>query len=544
MMPTAENLQRSTTKISLTRLAALVLFILLAAATAYFAAFNARFITLPGAQEAREAAIPLTTGLILAGGQPYDLSSSPAITNVYGVVYNYVVAPAAKVWGSTFAVHRAASLVFLLAGAALLYALQRKENTGRGLALAGAIFFYLFNVTTYAIGARPDTLGTAIYLAVVLLVWPDGSKVKPSMAKVALSIALGVLAFYTKPYFVLALALATAILFVSYGWRWAAAYAIGAGGIMAVSIPVVLHFWPYYLFEVYTTHIHSEADPPGYFWLQAKDFLIMHTGLVLVVAGAGIVWIRKVAKMGSAPAKTTWSQWWPDAGIMCLLLSLGALSRLGGHAGAFRIYWEQLVTPFLILTALRAVAHSERHLRAVGLSLLAFNALILLTWARPMWPIDSSPERNAWQQLTAGRPWQLLPPSLLPDVAPDGVPVIENGQMTYFANLAMEYLPHQDPAYQRVLQYLLKVRTLIWQRRFDVIVSPNDFRVFIPPHFLSEHYEPHLVTFPIYFADYNTPENYGRGERSYVAWVRKPGPEHAWAGNISAPPATISITTP
>jgi len=538
MMQTTDRVQLRTMKPSPTRLAGLVLFVLLTAATVYYAAFNARFITLPGAQEAREAAIPLTTGLILAGGQPYDLSSSPAITNVYGVVYNYLVAPAAKVWGSTFAVHRIASLVFLIASAVLLHALLRKENIGRSLALAGAAFFYLFNVTTYAIGARPDTLGTAIYLAVVMLVWPGGSKDKPPLAKLMLSIALGVLAFYTKPYFVLALALATAVLFVTYGWRWAAAYAASASALMAASIPLVLHFWPYYLFEVYTTHIHSEADPPGYYWLQTKDFLIMHAGLVLVLAGAGIVWMRKVAKTGSAPS----TMGWPNAGLMCLLLALGALSRLGAHAGAFRIYWEQLVMPFLILVALRAVARSESQLRAVGLSLLAMNAVILLTWARPVWPADSTSERNAWQQLTADRPWQLLPPSLLPDVAPAGMPVIENGQMTYFANLAMEYLPQQDPAYQRVLQYLLKVRTLIWQRRFDVIVSPNDFRVFIPPHFLSEHYEPHLVTFSIYFADYNTPENYGVGQRSYVAWVRKPGPEHAWAGNISPPPATISPT--
>jgi len=527
----------------LTRLTAAVLFGLLAAATAYFAAFHASFIALPGAQESREAAIPLTTGLILAGGRPYDLASSPAITNVYGVVYNYLVAPAAGIWGATFAVHRAASLVFLLMGASLLYALLRKENIGRWLALAGAVFFYLFNVTTYAIGARPDTLGTAIYLAVVLLVWPGAKQDKPSMAKLALSVALGVLAFYTKPYFVLALALAAGVLFVSAGWRWAFAYATAAAALMAVSIPVVVHFWPYYLFEVFTSHVNGEIDPPGYFWLQTKDYLFLHAGLVLVVVGAGVVWLANQVKARTPATDTGWAFRWPAAGTVCFILSLGGLARLGGHAGAFRIYWVQLVTPFLILMALRAIARSEERWRAAGLGLLVFNALILLTWARPVWPIDSTPEREAWQKLTAGKPWQLLPPSLLPDVSPAGQPVLENGQMTYFVNLTLETLSHQDPAYQRVLQYLLKIRTLIWQRRFDVIVSPNDFREFIPAQLLSEHYEPHAIAFPIYFADYNTPENYGSGMRSYVVWVRKPGPEHAWAGNISAPPLP-NATTP
>jgi hypothetical protein len=125
---------------------------------------------------------------------------------------------------------------------------------------------------------------------------------------------------------------------------------------------------------------------------------------------------------------------------------------------------------------------------------------------------------------------------MLPDINPPGLPVIENGQMTYFANLALDYLPRTDPAYLRVMQYLLKVRTLIWQRRFDVIVSPNDFRAYIPPKLLTEHYTPHMVIFPLYFADYANPDHYGNAVRSYVAWVRKPGPEHAWQPNVQPPP--------
>jgi hypothetical protein len=543
MMPPANQLPVHKTKPVVTRLAGIVLFVLLAAAMAYYAAFHARFITLPGAQEIREASIPLTTGLILAGGRPYSLSSSPAVTNVYGVVYNYLVVPAAKIWGPTFAVHRTASLLFLLTGAVLLYALLQKENTGRWLALAGAVFYYLFNATTYAIVARPDTLGNAIYLAVVVLVWPGPKPSAPSMVKLVVSVMLGVLAFYTKPYFVLALALAAAILFVSHGWRWALGYAMGATVLMAASIPVVLHFWPYYLFEVYTSHVIGESDPPGFRWMQAKDFLLLHAGLVLAVVGAGGLWLRNAFKIRFATPDEAARYCCPDASVICLIISLAALARIGGHSGAFRIYWVQLVSPFLILVAVRAVARSENHQKAAALSLLAINALILLTWARPAWPEDSTPAWSRWHQLTQGETWQLVPPSMLPDVQ-TGMPVIENGQMTYFANLALDQLPPDDPAYRRVLQYLLKVRELIWQRRFDVIVSPNDFRSYIPTQMLKEHYQPHLVIFPIYFADYFTPKNYGTSVRSYVAWVRKPGPEHAWQANLEAPPPAQRIDFP
>jgi hypothetical protein len=534
MAQSADDKTKPKCEPALIRCAGATLFALLAAAIIYFAAFHARFIALPGAQEARESSITLTTGLILAGGRPYTLSSSPAITNVYGVVYNYLVAPAAQVWGSTFAVHRIASLVFLIGGAALLYALLRKENVGRWLALGGAVFYYLINATTYVIGARPDSLGNAIYLAVVLLVWPGRVKNNPSMIKLVLSAALGVLAFYTKPYFVLALALAAGVLFVSAGWRWAAAYAVGAGALLAASFPVVEHFWPYYLFEVYTSHVYSESDVPGYFSLQINDFLILHAGMVIVAVAAGLFWIRHRANNDSGGHQPIWRQWWPDACAVCLLVSLAALVRLGAHVGAFRIYGVQLVSPFLILVALRAVASSEHRRYAIGLGLLAANALVLLTWGRPAWPLDTAPTWNMWHKLTAGQSWQLLPPAMLPDVATVGVPVIDNGQVTFFANLALDHLPPTDPAYRRVIQYLDKIHALILQRRFDVIVSPNDFRQYIPAQLLTEHYVPHFIVVPFYFADYATPDNYGSAVRSYVAWIRKLGPEHAWQENAPA----------
>ncbi len=253
------------------RLAGAALAILLVAALAYFAAFHARFLNLPGPQETRESSIPLTTGLLLKGGRPYNLDSSPAVTNVYGVVYNYALLPAAKIWGSTFLVHRAGSLIFLLMGAALLFAMLRKYRVGVGLALAGAAFYYLFNATTYAICARPDTLGGAVMLAVLILVMPGGGGARPSWTKLVLSGALGVLAFYTKPYFVLAVPLAAAGLWVTSGLRLALIYSAIAGGLMLASLPLVNYFWPYYLFSIYTTHVYSEIDPPGYF---SRQFLI------------------------------------------------------------------------------------------------------------------------------------------------------------------------------------------------------------------------------------------------------------------------------
>lgn len=519
-----------------------VLAILLTVAVAYYAAFHARFLTLPGPQEARESAIPLTTGLMLAGGRPYTLATEPAVTNVYGIVYNYALLPAAKIWGSTFFVHRVGSLVFLLAGASLLCAMLLKDGVGRALALAGAVFYYLINTTTYDICARPDTLGSALMLAALWLVMPGRNGQPASWAKLGGSVLLGVLAFYTKPYFVFALPLAAAALLLTGGLKRALPYAAGAAALGLASLPVVNHIWPYYIFSIYTTHLYPETTPPIFFSYQLHDFLELHAGLLAAAAVLGAGWLIQRSKVVELPVALAWRRWQPTPAVLQLLMAVAAmLFILGNHDGAFRIYWVQLVTPFLLLTVLSGLARSGGRIRALALGLLAVNVVILLTWMRPPWPQDSAPAWQAWQTLTAGKPWQLLPYGMLPDVPPAGASLVDNGQTSYFANLALEQLRPDDPAYLRVMKYLRDVHAYILQRRFDVIAGPNDFRAYVPDQLLRDHYEKRELSFPMYFFHYLYPHSYGSDLATFDVWLRKPGPEHAF---VNLPPSLPPMAAP
>jgi hypothetical protein len=221
------------------------------------------------------------------------------------------------------------------------------------------------------------------------------------------------------------------------------------------------------------------------------------------------------------------------AGVMTFML--------GSHNGAFRIYWVQLVTPFLLLTILGGLARGDGRSRAVGLGLLVVNALILLTWARPPWPQDTAPAWQEWQKFTVGRSWQLLPPGMLSDIAPAGAPLVDNGQTIYFANVALEHLRPDDPAYKRVVKYEGDVHALILQRRFDVIAGPNDFRKFIPDQLLRDHYQRWEFSFPMYFFHYLQPHLYGADATTFEVWMRQPGPEHAFT---SAPPKLTEMSAP
>jgi len=523
------------------RVACVALALLLVIALVYYAAFHARFLTLAGPQEARESSIPLTTGLMLNGGAPYTLATSPAVTNVYGIVYNYALWPAAKIWGATFLVHRAGSLVFLLMGAGLLYVMLRQDGVGRSLAWVGAAFYYLLNTTTYAICARPDTLGNALMLVALWLVMPGRDARPASGAKLGVSAVFGVLAFYTKPYFVLALPLAAMALFITGGWKRALCYTGGAAVLGLGSLLVVNHFWPYYLFSIYTIHVYSESNEPGFFVYQLQDFLVLHAGLLAAAATMGAGWWTQRSKL----TESGWRRWWPTPAAAQLLLMAGVMTfMLGSHNGAFRIYWVQLITPFLLLTVLGGWARVGGRLRATGLGLLVVNALILLTWARPPWPQDSNPAWQDWQKMTAGQPWQLLPSGLLPDIPPTGAPLVDDGQTVYFANVALEHLAKDDPAYMRVMKYENDVRALILQRRFDVIAQPNDFRNYLSPQFLAEHYQQREFSYPMYFLYYMHPHRYGVDLATFQVWLRQPGPEHAFTNLLPSPSANSAPLHP
>jgi hypothetical protein len=508
------------------RITGAVLAVLLGAALAYFLAFNLRFITLPGAQEGREAAIPLTTALLLAGGSPYDLAHLPALTNLYGLVYNFAVLPAAALWGPTYAVHRTATLLFLLAGAALLCWVLRREGVGWPLALVGFAFYYLINATTYAISARPDTLGALLFLAAVSLVSAPRPG-QPPFRVLAASAVLGVLAFYTKPYFVLGLPLAAAAVAVTSGWRRAALYAFGAGALLLTSSVLVNHFFPYYFFTVFTVNQYSAKNDPIYVWWQFIDFAQLHAGLLMVVVAVAVAASCRrfrPSQSSTIPKSPRHADPWP----LNLLLALVAVEvMLGSHRGAFRAYWVQLITPFLLVVALRVIARaSSPKWKTAGLSLLAFNAFLLLTWARPNWPENSAPAWAAWTQLTAGHPRQLLPPPLL-DAANPAPPIVQDGQTLYFINAALDILPPDAPARQRVNQYINNLQQLIQNRYFDVIVLPGEFKNLIPPGLLAHHYQPSNLAFPCYFLPFYDPSQYGTAIDDYTVWIRQPGPAHA-----------------
>ena len=72
-------------------------------------------ITFPTPLDYYEGTVPLVTGLIARGIDPYGLAQQPVYAYVYPPLYNLIVAPLTLVFGNTFLVHRLVSAAFIAA---------------------------------------------------------------------------------------------------------------------------------------------------------------------------------------------------------------------------------------------------------------------------------------------------------------------------------------------------------------------------------------------------------------------------------------------
>src|SRR3989304_10019910 len=83
--------------------------------------YHLKILISPQIQETRENSTIITTELLAEGQNPYSLSHMPENTNVYGILYNLVCFPFAKIFPSTYLLYRSISAFFIFASVFLLF---------------------------------------------------------------------------------------------------------------------------------------------------------------------------------------------------------------------------------------------------------------------------------------------------------------------------------------------------------------------------------------------------------------------------------------
>lgn len=448
-------------------------------------AYEINLIRAPFQLEYREGAMLQATGLLLQGGNPFLAQNQPMYMNAYGIVYHWVVAPLAYWLGNTFWIHRLVSgLAFFAAAATLTIVLVRKRVPvilslmGGALIIANQLFY------TNPL-ARPDGLGFLLFILTAFLPWDR----RASRASLAVSAVLGVLAFFTKVYFGLALGYVALYLLLNRRYRAFLGYSLLAGILLAVGALVMVTKAPYYFYDILYHQAATAVRDPDFIVYQSLLFAIINIGLLFILAGALFFRIRRGrTSQANDPESGQWIDF-PFLGLVCSMLVVGGV--LGWSRGTFMTYYFHLITPFLVAACLMQIRRYPR------LELLALAGLLVTLYANLMLLgvnlLDSrtNPANLAripdlgvsnWtlvRERIASSRAMLDSPAIAGEILALGRPLINNGHSELFLPGSVPFRPFfLYPPVQEVIrrdqEYSQQVSAAVTAQVYDWVVVTRD----------------------------------------------------------------------
>jgi hypothetical protein len=467
--------------------------------------YHAQLITSPIPLEYREGGVLLMTKLLLAGGNPYAWANQPLYTNIYGVVYAIVVLPFAALFGSTAMLHRIITGVFIIGCSALVFWALRIRKVSRLYAAAGAVMLYgLFLYYSIPV-ARPDSLGSFLFLAAIIIPYAK----KYSTPALAVGIILGVLAFLTKPYFVFALLFMSIYLYLSVSRKKAVIFTAVWGVAISLIVVILPAFLDAFLVDNVLISMGITHNSYRHLAAQLAYFSFYHAGIILLALLAILMHRPKLStgkemKKVKGIFKGSWHTA-PfrqlDLFLFCAISStVIVLLMIGKHQGSWLAYLFQLISPFIIIFVLSVVLSAKmRHLRhpSVVPALVALNLLLIAFVLLPTSGAFDQENMENWRLLEAAvdeHEHILNSPAIAPLLMEQGKQVYDSGQSEYFASgttsnpLILLISDTNEMVVRRSREYNERMTSAVRNKEFDALILTEGHSPFVPDDVINENY--------------------------------------------------------
>lgn len=473
------------------------------AAAAWMVYFAAVTITIPYPIEYREGASQMLTQFLLRGENPYALQNQPLAMNNNGIVYNLLVLPLAMAFGNSLAVHRSVTSFLILLCTFTVFRACRRSTQDAALALACAVLVMMALSARGHLGVFPSSTGVMFFLLGILLPVISGF----DRRGLVLSAAACLMAFFTKPYFVLCFAIVVSYVFLFISRKRAVLYGLlFSGMLLAAAFLVRLVFPLYFVFTILSNA--SNTSPNGAHMLNQLRQLVTEFWPSLVLMGLLLITTARArdprrADPGTPASRRVVAPW--DRPLLawqveyyayatgCSLLAF--MSLLGWHEGSFMTYSYQLIIPPFFLWVSRAYQPHSRLAIASAAVLLLVNMLL---FAAARFPPVFLEQRNAreWRRLYGyvdASQRILNTPMVVPELLRIGAVPVNTGKNEYFWHIN----PYPEwaligPSYDSIRSiqrdYGNKVAQRAANSEFDRIITARKFDYFIPED-LELHYQ-------------------------------------------------------
>jgi hypothetical protein len=406
-----------------------------------------------------ESAMAWSTHLLLQGQSPWSWSSYPAAINVYGIGYPALCAPFAWIFGTALPILRAVSVACLGASALLLYRLSRRSGHSALVCAWAALACAAAWSVNISPTARPDTLTVGLYLASLgCLEKPD-----PDAGDAFSAAALASLAFFVKPYGLLAWPLSAAALLARGRWSLLIQHSLSCMALLAVGALCLRSSHPLYFEEVFLNNLNIAGQDFAHRTAQWRA-LAPESAALITLWGLGL-------HGGQGWALGPWLRrpWVLAFGLSALAFHF----KLSLHSGATLTYFYQLCLPLLVLAALN---QPPRWRWALPLGLAALS--LSLVWRLASAPYGSLPAEVA----AVAELEEALAPHLRPTgnghaaifLWPRGSVVYDYGQGEFAAFSESDHgwprlFPHGPALQARRLRFEAAWSRALRQQRFGIV---------------------------------------------------------------------------
>jgi hypothetical protein len=482
------------------RLAKVLLLVGSLAAIAWMVYFSVVTIVMPYQIELREGTALVTTRILLGGGNPFDFENQPLAMTNYGIGYNLAVFPFARFLGNTLLVHRAVTFGFILLSALVCATIVYQKRRGISSALVCGAFVSIALTTSGGIGAYPSSMGTYLFLMAVLVPYVRAFD-KTSLSA---SLLLSLLAFYTKPYFVLAFGIVAAYLFLFVSKRKAIIYGALFLTALLSSLFIVRAVFPLYFIDTIVGNISNTYKSFAHLLRQLNQLLLyFYPALLLtVILAARNLSKRQVRTLSAADGWFNLSDWNQPLvrlsadyllySFACSLLAFVLI--LGPHMGTYMNYAYQLLVPLFFCWLLQRVDFDHKF-GIVATLLLLFN---LFLWGFQVLSPDLLKQKDSpeWAKLDAyvrNSKNVLNSPLVTSQLVDMGLNPVDAGQTLVYYNVK----PYPDfymigPAYPEWqsdgYRYTKLLDRAIENKKYDLIVLTEEKGTFYHVKRLPEFY--------------------------------------------------------
>ncbi|HVN15364.1 MAG TPA: hypothetical protein VMT73_06455 [Anaerolineales bacterium] len=350
----------------------------------WIAYFIFETITTPYPIEYREGVSQVMAQIFLKGGNPFTLEYQPLAMNNYGIVYDLVVYPFAALFGNTLAVHRSVTFLFLLSTFLLIFKRVSKDNKDLYFTLACSTIILISLTGRDGLGAFPSAAGVFLFLAATLIPFDRSFDDRGLL----ISALIGVIAYYTKPYFVLSFGIVASYVFLFISKKKGLLYTLVFALIFGVFYFFIRQVFSLYFIDTFLGNIVNATRSLGHLYAQlielAKEFF------PVIVLAFGFLFLR-VNNLKSAHVSEesrplvnilSFDQPWFsiqfDYYFYFLLCStLAFVFVLGLHIGANMLYAYQLMVPPFCLWLFQKINPGTR-LGLISIPLILLNFVLLV----------------------------------------------------------------------------------------------------------------------------------------------------------------------